>query len=533
LASGVLEADLSKEALRDRRHDLPRRRIDGTGRFVEGATMPIRGALVILPLLLTVASAVNGQESGPGPIAPPSSTTPDGSPPTSPGSGGVDQPRAANVGISPSAEPGSTPPGASTRGPEGLARPNAAVVGIAPRAEPSEKKEPEIRHLSKLLGLEESPVQLYGWIQNSYTATPGFNPRNGSTVTVFPNRLANSWQGNQYYLIVEKVLEGKDEPEFGFRLDTLFGNDWLFTHSFGLFDSIWPYNGFPGLDFPQMYAEVHLPWLFKGGIDIRGGRFYSPSGFESVQAVKRPLLSVPYLLNYTPFTFLGALATFHLNDRLIVTSGAVNGADRWIDSNYHYSFLGGFNWISESKKTTFTTTLLAGPNQLPFFPSTNLGTIDTIPLGVYTNATLQNRRNPYYNRSTLVYLSSVLVHHWNDKLTEAAELAYVTEANVLGLGPGGKAVRAEYYGFAHHFLYEFHEKLTGVFRAEIFRDDDGLATGFATTFSELTLGAIIKPRPDLWIRPEIRYDWAQNVRPYNDGTQSGQLTLAVDAIIQF
>jgi hypothetical protein len=393
--------------------------------------------------------------------------------------------------------------------------------------------EPATNFLSRLLGLEESPVQLYGWIENSYTATPGFNPRNGSTVTVFPNRLANAWQGNQYYLILEKVLKPADRPDFGFRLDTLFGNDWMFTHSFGLFDNAFPARGFPGVDFPQIYAEAHLPVLFKGGVDLRGGRFYSPAGFEAVQADKRPLLSVPYLLNFTPFTFFGALATFHVSDRMTLSSGAVNGADRWINSNYRYSYLGGLNWISQSKKTTFTSTLLVGPNQLPFFPATSIAKDDSIPFGVFTSSELQGRRNPFYDRSTTVLMSNVLVYQWNKRLTEAAEVTFMNEGNVLGLGPGGSAIGANYYGFCHHFLYQFHEKLTGVFRAEIFRDNNGLATGRPDTYMEMTLGAIIKPHPWLWVRPEIRYDAAQSSHPYDDGTRSGQMTLAFDVILKF
>src|SRR3954451_21392166 len=85
----------------------------------------------------------------------------------------------------------------------GPGRPGASDVGLAPDAERAntaqDQTEPDTRKLSKFLGLDKSPVQIYGWIQNSYTATPGFNPRNRSTETVFPNRLANSWQGNQYY----------------------------------------------------------------------------------------------------------------------------------------------------------------------------------------------------------------------------------------------------------------------------------------------------------------------------------------------
>ena len=80
-------------------------------------------------------------------------------------------------------------------------------------------------------------------------------PRGLSNVTVFPNRLANQWQGNQYYAVLENVLEQSDEINLGFRFDTLFGNDWEFTRDIGLFNNAFKTNSFLGVDFPQIYAE--------------------------------------------------------------------------------------------------------------------------------------------------------------------------------------------------------------------------------------------------------------------------------------
>ena len=75
--------------------------------------------------------------------------------------------------------------------------------------------------------------------------------------------------------------------------------------------------------------------------------------------------------------------------------------------------------------------------------------------------------------------------------------------------------------------------MTGVWRSEVFRDNNGVRTGFADNFYEMTLGLIFKPEAWLWIRPESRYDWAQFTHPYNDGTRNSQFTLAVDAIFLF
>ena len=219
--------------------------------------------------------------------------------------------------------------------------------------------------LSRFLGIQDSPVKVYGWIQNSYTGNANGRPRNDSNFGVFPNHLADQWQGNQYYLVLEKTLAPDDSVNFGGRFDTLFGNDWQFTKSYGLFDRAFKHNPFAGVDLPQMYAEVHLPILTKNGFDIRGGRFFSPAGFENVQAIKRPLLSVPYLFNFTPFTLFGVLTTLHVNERINIYNGAVNGWDRWIDQNYRYSYIGGFNYNSRDLKTSITSIVLTRPRPAP------------------------------------------------------------------------------------------------------------------------------------------------------------------------
>ncbi len=75
--------------------------------------------------------------------------------------------------------------------------------------------DPATKLMMKALGCEESPIQLYGWIENSFSGNTNGTPRGLSNVTVFPNRLANQWQGNQYYAVLENVLEQSDEINLG------------------------------------------------------------------------------------------------------------------------------------------------------------------------------------------------------------------------------------------------------------------------------------------------------------------------------
>lgn len=423
----------------------------------------------------------------------------------------------------PAADAGSAGPGGPSQ--------TAAATNAPTVAEAAAPKAAATNFLAQALGLADSPVKLYGWFQASFTGNANGTPRNRSNFGVFPNRLANQFQLNQLYFILEKSVRQDDTINFGGRFDALFGNDWQFTKSYGLFDRAFHNNQLAGVDLPQMYAEVHLPWITKNGLDIKGGRFYSPAGFENVQPIKRPLLSVPYTFNYTPFTFFGLLATLHLNERVNLYSGAVNGWDRWIDARYHYGYIGGINASSRDGRTSFTAFLVTGPDQLPSFAPANS---PFLPTGVVTSPALQGRRNPEYPSSVRTYLCPVLTHNWSPKFTEALEGFFVHEPNVPGLGKNGGVSRENaWYGVSHWYLYQFTPEVQGGFRAEVFRDQNGGATGVADTYYEMTVGTVIKPKPWFWIRPEARYDWAQFKKPFDDGTRGSQLTLAVDVVIQF
>ena len=429
--------------------------------------------------------------------------------------------------VNPLIEGGLGPQGSYAQLPAGL---NDIGGGIPPAAVSAALKGSKSNlFLMRALRLEQSTWRLYGWIENSFTGNAD-GRGNGENFGVYPNRLADQWMGNQYYFVVENRLENDGTVNYGCRLDTLFGNDWHFAKDYGLFDRAFHNNQFAGIDLPQIYGEVHLPFLTRGGLDIKGGRFYSIAGFEQVPAIARPLLSVPYLMNFTPFTFLGALSTLHVTDRLNLYNGVVNGWDRWLSESYKWGYLGGASWISASGDDTATFAYYAGYDQLPRFPSLNTPLIPTAttPVGIDPS-----RRNPFYNTSVRNYISAVYTHRWNEKLLQAVETDDIFDPKIIGFSKNGRPSSIAYYGIANWFLYSITAKTTGVWRSEIFWDPYGAATGVADVYHEMTLGLIYKPKEWLWFRPEARYDWGQYARPFANGTRNSQFTMAFDIIVLF
>ena len=147
-----------------------------------------------------------------------------------------------------------------------------------------------------------------------------------------------------------------------------------------------------GYDMAQLFGEVHLPILTKGGLDIKGGRWYTLAGYEVVPATGRPLLSVPYMFNYgQPFTHVGVLTTLHVTDKLNLYNGAINGWDRWIDQLILWGYIGGFAWTSKDEKTSLAFTTVWGPNQ---FPSMLPGNQQIYPTGYVNVPSIAGLNNP-------------------------------------------------------------------------------------------------------------------------------------------
>jgi hypothetical protein len=454
-------------------------------------------------------------------------------------------PAAGTGGPGPMTEPTSPNPAEIT-----LPRAERAGGGGEPTEaeEAAEEEEAPARDETKLLmnalGMDDSPVKIYGWIQNSFTGNTNGTPKNDLNFGVNPNYQANRWMGNQYYLIIENPLEQNDRVNFGFRVDNLFGNDWVFNHMRGLFENSFQLNHFAGYDPAQIYGEVHLPILTKGGLDVKGGRFYTILGYEVVPATGRPLLSVPYMFNYgQPFTHLGVISTLHVTDRINWINSTVNGYDRWFDETYKWNYLGGFTWTSKNGKANLAISYIFGPNQYTRFlqPNTQI-----VLLGNTLPPYLAGRRNPGYGSNWRTSFTNVLSYNWTDKLTQVIENDDSFENNIPGSGVAGTNRNDSWYSLGNWFLYKFTDKLTGVWRSEIFHDQGGqrlqtLAVGVpnltpgerADTVYEMTLGLIWKPKPFIWVRPEARYDWSQFIPLYNDNTRKSQLTLAIDAILLF
>ena len=90
---------------------------------------------------------------------------------------------------------------------------------------------------------------------------------------------------------------------------------------------------------------------------------------------------------------------------------------------------------------------------------------------------------------------------------------------------------AHWFSSINYLTYTFTPRLSGTIRLEFFDDIDGQRTGYAGLYTALTAGLTIKPRPSVIFRPELRYDYNDQSRPFEN--KSGLFTATADLILRW
>lgn len=319
-------------------------------------------------------------------------------------------------------------------------------------------------------------IEIGGWIQMGYhsSSTGLFNSH--------PHRF-NLHQG---WLYAERVADGSNGMDWGFRTDIMYGVDAADTQAFGNSPGRWDfqngmdYGGGYGWAIPQAYAELAV-----GDLSVIAGHFYTLVGYEVVTAPDNFFYSHAFtMFNSEPFTHTGVLATYGVSDDVDVYGGWTAGWDTGFDQlNNGSSFLGGFS-TSISEDATFTYMATAGE------------------LGWRGNG---------YSHSLVLDLA----------LTD--DLNYVIQSDLVRTNDHDAdpttAGKDDDIGINQYLIYSVSEQVGAGTRVEWWKNDGN--SQYAATF-----GLNITPADNLIIRPEYRYQW-------NPGSGVEQGIFGVDAIVTF
>lgn len=367
-------------------------------------------------------------------------------------------------------------------------------------------------------------LKIYGWVEGGITTNPASPTDHSNFGHLFTDR-PNEPMANQLVLTAERVLVPQPgQWDWGFKFQFMYGTDARYIHSVGLMDLTTDKIMQP--DIVEAYLNLHAPIITEGGLDLKLGKFVTLEGAESIDPRSNVFYSHSYIFNFgIPFNHTGGLAVLHATKWLDIYGGLTTGVNTTVPNNNSVGFHGGIGLNLLSGSLTSLATTAIGPNT-------------------------PNDSHDYR------YLSDITTT-WtiNSKLTSITDLNYAYDAGANARGFGG----------AQYFTYALNDWLIAGIRGEIWRDEEGFFVaqyaanndflhlergdsfvpdvrtvgGGKTTYGAVTVGVTIKPpvpKPlaGLLIRPEIRYDSSLNgSHPFDDSMKRDQLTVGIDAIVEF
>jgi len=319
------------------------------------------------------------------------------------------------------------------------------------------------------------------------------------------NHFGQEFVVNQLAVVLERELD-PDRLSFGFKAIYWTGADPALIQPLGGIDSP-PGNPRFGQDFRELAVTAHLPILTDGGVDLKLGRQNSVIGFESAMAPYRPFYSNAYQWFYSEDgAFTGLVGTWHVYSQLDLVSGITMGGNTFFTYRENGpAYLGQLNyWLTDEKKTLFSSAVYAGPGSILAFTPNLEGDFETM-------------------------VEVRVQHQWNDYFTQIVQ-NNMGWANGL---PGGGT--GEWYGVYTIGIMNMLPKLDLNLRAEWFNDVQGTRTGVASSYEEVTIGLNFMPPPCLNFRPEIRGDFSSDPAfgTASTGLTTRQLTVGLEALMKF
>lgn len=366
--------------------------------------------------------------------------------------------------------------------------------------------------------LQRLGINTGGWLQAGITVN-GENPGDNFNGPVLTNDRHAELQMNQSWLYFERPCDTSgDGFDLGGRLDLLYGTEWrvAYAFGFGMEDRLNGTDRLYGFSLPQMYAEMAL-----GKLSVKAGRMMGIPGHEMVPPMGNFFYSHSYAICYSePLLITGVMAKYPLADQWTVQAGFHQGYRRFENNNDKLNFQGGLSWTSRDGQTSLAYSL-------------DTGKID--------DAGSRNQ--------------SVQILGLKHQLSE--KTLYVIQGDLGFLDGVGGSSGAEWYGISQYLSYTLNERWSMGARLEWFRDDDGAvvfgvgnlpdargwlgAPGYAGHFTDFTVGLNWRPRANVTLRPEVRWDWYDGPAnaagpaplPFGNGLSKSQFTLAADLVVTF
>ena len=317
--------------------------------------------------------------------------------------------------------------------------------------------------------LSDAGVKVSGWAQFGY-----HSDSNG----LF-NSHPDDFNLHQLWFSARKAADGGDGTSLGFAADLVYGVDGPDVQSIGNPDEgdfdrggDWTRGGGYGWAMPQLYAEIQ-----RGDLNLIGGHFFSPVGYEQVAAPENFFYSRSKTMYNRPLTHTGLLAKYNITEELETSFGWTAGWDTGFDRR---------------------TGADQGSNLLASVGFTPIEGISLTYVALLGDFGSRRRVN---DGPADVQLGEGYMHSVVASLDILDDVKYVVQSN---LRETNAATANDQISITNYLQYDINDTLAAGARIEWFKSD-------GASEYDVTFGLNIKPRDCLVIRPEIRTDWGNGI----------------------
>ncbi|MDQ2840859.1 MAG: porin [Acidobacteriota bacterium] len=370
---------------------------------------------------------------------------------------------------------------------------------------------------------KRSRVQIYGWLNFGGNVSNSSQGGYSNFPAAYAER-ANTVQPDQEVLYFERQPDTvqQDHFDWGFRLSLLWGLDYRFTTTKGIFSNqLLGKNQEYGFDPVMAYLDFYFPHVAQG-MDVRIGRYISLPDIEAQLAPNNYTYSHSILYSFDAYTQSGINTTTKLGNHWLFQLGLSGGNDV-------------VPWTKDAKATVNTclgyTWRDGGSN-------------------IYACANSINDGRYAYNNLQAYYLT--FYHKFNSHWHQATESWYQYEKHtpnlnnpaatpLLEVGANGAFCKnstsltcyAPEWAIVNYFERQFSKHDYMSIRNEYFDDIVGQRTGFKTRYSEHLIGWGHWIGTTVLFRPELRFDHSYDIPAFDNGKKYSQLMLAGDIIFFF
>jgi len=396
--------------------------------------------------------------------------------------------------------------------------------------------------------LQDNHFQIYGWVDpginiSSNSVRPGGNAPLAYTYT--PNTI----QLDQLVLYLDRFPDTvqTDHIDWGMRFSALYGENYRYTNSYGL--ASWQFNGHNmvnGYDFPMVYGDLWIPYVFEG-LEIRVGRYISIPDIEAQLAPNNYTYTHSLTYAWDNYTNTGIVTSTQVTKNILVQLGMTDGTETPL---WHY----GLRIPNPDPNPLYPgTTYLKDPGNQPSLTACvrfvwNDGWDTFYPC-------LDGINNARWGYNNLQWHGFTFYHKWNDQWHIAYENYYLSENGVPNLrnptalaifNSGGtpfspqnvpfnppnlaycknnSALSCNVWaaGFLAYINYSPNPLNNFSLRPEIYLDPQGWRTGTGayTRYAELTLSWQHWLSPQVEFRPEISYWRSFDTTAFNGNSIAG------------